>query len=65
MEKRKDFADEMKLRILSWEDYTGFCRWIKYNHKSYKEETEFKVMQVNMTMEAEIAVKKQHCWILR
>ena len=33
LDDRRDFADVIKLRILSWRDYAGLSKWAQYNHQ--------------------------------
>lgn len=38
---KRDFANVIKLRILSWGDYSGLFWWAQYNHQvAYKEKKE-------------------------
>ena len=33
LDDTRDFADVIKLRILSWRDYAGLFKWAQYNHQ--------------------------------
>ena len=30
---KRDVADMIKLRILSWRNYAGLCKWAQYNYQ--------------------------------
>lgn len=56
---QKDFAGEIKLKILRWEDYFRLFKWVQCNHKGPKRKgvRRVRLREGDVTTEVEVGVR--------